>query len=58
MRPGELAARADQAEKRWDARVGRAMDVALPIELSTKRSGTFCAGSVFNCAILMELRCA
>jgi MobA/MobL family len=36
MRPGELAARAEQAEKRWDARVGRAMDVALPNELSTK----------------------
>jgi hypothetical protein len=27
---------AEQAEKRWDARVGRAMDVALPNELSTK----------------------
>jgi hypothetical protein len=34
--PGELATRAEQAEKRWDARVGRAMDVALPHELSTK----------------------
>ena len=34
--PGELAMRAEQAEKRWDARVGRAMDVALPHELSTK----------------------
>ena len=34
--PGELAVRAEQAEKRWDARVGRAMDVALPHELSTK----------------------
>lgn len=36
MAPGELAARAEQAEKRWDARVGRAIDVALPNELSTK----------------------
>jgi MobA/MobL family len=36
VQPGELAARAEQAEKRWDARVGRAMDVALPNELSTK----------------------
>jgi hypothetical protein len=36
MAPGELATRAEQAEKRWDARVGRAMDVALPHELSTK----------------------
>ena len=36
MTPGELAARAEQAEKRWDARVGRAMDVALPHELNTK----------------------
>ena len=27
---------AEQAEKRWDARVGRAMDVAVPHELSTK----------------------
>ena len=36
MTPGELAMRAEQAEKRWDARVGRAMDVALPHELSTK----------------------
>lgn len=36
MQPGELAARAEQAEKRWDARVGRAMDVALPHELNTK----------------------
>ena len=36
MAPGELAARSEQAEKRWDARVGRAMDVALPHELSTK----------------------
>jgi hypothetical protein len=36
MQPGELAARAEQAEKRWDARVGRAMDVAVPHELSTK----------------------
>jgi MobA/MobL family len=36
MAPGELARRAEQAEKRWDARVGRAMDVALPHELSTK----------------------
>ena len=34
--PGELAMRAEQAEKRWDARVGRAMDVALPHELSKK----------------------
>jgi MobA/MobL family len=36
MQPGELAARAERAENRWDARVGRAMDVALPNELSTK----------------------
>ena len=36
MPPGELAARAERAEKRWDARVGRAMDVALPHELNTK----------------------
>ena len=36
MQPGELAARAERAEKRWDARVGRAMDVALPNELTTK----------------------
>ena len=36
MAAGELAMRAEQAEKRWDARVGRAMDVALPHELSTK----------------------
>jgi len=28
--------RAEQAEKRWDALVGRAMNVALPHELSTK----------------------
>ena len=36
MQPGELAARAERAEKRWDARVGRAMDVALPNELTPK----------------------
>ncbi|HEY5704032.1 MAG TPA: MobA/MobL family protein [Terrimicrobiaceae bacterium] len=36
MPPGELAARAERAEKRWDARVGRAMDVALPHEVNTK----------------------
>jgi len=36
MQPGELAVRAERAEKRWDARVGRAMDIALPNELSTK----------------------
>jgi hypothetical protein len=36
MQRSELAARAEQAEKRWDARVGRAMDVALPNELTTK----------------------
>ena len=36
MTPGELAARAEQAERRWDARVGRAMDVALPHELTPK----------------------
>ena len=36
MQPGELAARAERAENRWDARVGRAMDVALPSELTTK----------------------
>ena len=36
MAPGELAVRAEQAEKRWDARVARAMDVALPNELTTK----------------------
>ena len=30
MEPGELARRAELAEKRWDARVGRAMDVAYP----------------------------
>jgi hypothetical protein len=36
MTPGELAMRAELAEKRWDARVGRAMDVALPHELSSK----------------------
>jgi hypothetical protein len=36
MTPGELAARAEQAEKRWDARVGRAMDAALPHELNPK----------------------
>jgi hypothetical protein len=35
LEPGELAHRAEQAEKRWDARVGRAMDVALPHELNT-----------------------
>ena len=35
MPPGVLAARAEQAEKRWDARVGRAMDVALSHELNT-----------------------
>lgn len=35
MEPGELAHRAEQAEKRWDARVGRSMDVALPHELNT-----------------------
>ncbi len=29
-------ARAEQAERRWDARVGRAMDVALPHELNPK----------------------
>lgn len=34
MEPGELALRTEQAEKRWDARVGRAMDVALPHELN------------------------
>ena len=36
MTPGELGARAEQAERRWDARVGRAMDVALPHELNPK----------------------
>jgi MobA/MobL family len=36
MTPDELAARAEQAERRWDARVGRAMDVALPHELNPK----------------------
>ncbi len=36
MQPAELAARAERAEKRWDARVGRAMDVAVPHELSAK----------------------
>ena len=36
MPPGELATRAEHAEKRWDARIGRAMDVALPHELNTK----------------------
>jgi hypothetical protein len=36
MTPGELAARAEQAERRWDARVGRAMDVALPHELNPR----------------------
>lgn len=35
MEPSELARRVEQAEKRWDARVGRAMDVALPHELNT-----------------------
>ena len=51
MTPGELAARAEQAEKRWDARVGRAMDVALPHELNHESAvGSCCAGSVFNCA--------
>lgn len=34
MQPGELAARAERSEKRWDARVGRSMDVALPHELN------------------------
>jgi hypothetical protein len=36
MAPDELSTRAEQAEKRWDARVGRAMDVALPNQLSMK----------------------
>jgi hypothetical protein len=36
MPPRELASRAEQAEKRWDARVGRAMDVAVPHELDPK----------------------
>jgi MobA/MobL family len=36
MQPGELAAREERAEKRCDARVGRAMDVALPNELTPK----------------------
>ena len=58
MQPGELAARAEQAEKRWDARVGRAMDVALPNELNTKAQWDFCVGSAFNCAIPTEPRFA
>jgi hypothetical protein len=36
MQPGELATRAERAENRWDARVGRALGVALPKELTTK----------------------
>jgi MobA/MobL family len=36
MTPSELAVRAEQSEKRWDAREGRAMDVALPHELNPK----------------------
>ena len=36
MQPGELAARSERAENRWDARVGRAMDVALPHELTPR----------------------
>jgi hypothetical protein len=36
MKPDELAVRTEQAEKRWDARVGRAMDVAVPHELNRK----------------------
>jgi hypothetical protein len=51
MAPSELAMRAVQAEKRWDARVGRAMDVALPTSLARKRSGTFCPDSDCSCAI-------
>ena len=35
MQPSDLAERAEQAEKRWDARVGRAMDIAVPHELNT-----------------------
>ena len=34
--PRNLPRGPEQAEKRWDARVGRAMDVAVPHELSTK----------------------
>ena len=45
MQPGELATRAERAENRWDARVGRALDVALPKESASSE----CQGRSSQC---------
>jgi len=61
MTPGHLAAAAEGAEKRYDARVGRAMDVALPHELGTKEQWALLRGfglqlrDTYGCAVCVNL---
>lgn len=61
MTPGHLAAAAEGAEKRYDARVGRAMDIALPHELSTNEQWALLRGfglqlrDTYGCAVCVSL---
>ena len=61
MTPGQLAVGAELAEKRYDARVGRAMDVALPHELATAEQWSLLRGfglqlrDTYGCALSVSL---
>ncbi len=61
MTPEQLAGGAEKAEKRCDARVGRAMDVALPHELGTKEQWALLRGfglqlrDTYGCAVCVNL---
>ena len=61
MTPGQLALGAELAEKRWDARVGRAMDVAIPHELSAEEQWRLLRGfglqlrDTYGCALSVSL---
>ena len=61
MTPGQLAIGSELAEKRYDARVGRAMDVALPHELGTKEQWSLLRGfalqlrDTYGCALFVSL---
>lgn len=61
MTPGQLAVGAELAEKRYDSRVGRAMDVALPHELTTAEQWALLRGfalqlrDTYGCALSVSL---
>lgn len=61
MTPTQLAAAAEGSEKRYDARVGRAMDIALPHELGAEEQWALLRGfslqlrDTYGCAVCVSL---